>query len=343
MDFLHPLEFRQPWFFLFSLAAVVVYVAARGGGGRMLFSSIDILPDKTSWRVRLDFLPDALLALAVVGLSIALAGPRFPDSDSRIRREGIAIMMAVDVSSSMRAIDSIEPGKDKTRLESVKEVFVDFVRGRDELRGRTDDVIGLVTFAGFAETRCPLTLDHSSLTTLAKELDIVKRRADDGTAVGDGLGLGVLRLSESGAKSKVLILLTDGVNNTGIEAPLGAATLAVEENVKVYTIGVGSTGVAYVRGRNVLTGRVELQRERVDIDEVTLQEIAKQTGGTYFRAADAGALRKIYAEIDRLERSENEETQYAKHQEYYWLALLLALACAFLAWLLRATELRRLP
>ncbi len=346
IDFLHPLTFHQPWFLVFGLAAILVYAVARLGGGRMLFSSIEILPTKTSWRVRFDFLPDALLALAVIGIAVALAGPRLPDKTSKIRREGIAIMMAIDISSSMQAIDSIEPGLDKTRLEAVKEVFVDFVHGtsdNDALRGRPDDIIGLVTFAGFAETRCPLTLDHGSLTAIAKNLNIVERRSDDGTAVGDGLGLGVVRLSESKAASKVLILLTDGVNNTGIETPIGAATLAAEEGIKVYTIGVGSTGMAYVRGQNIFTGEPELRQERVQIDEATLQKIAEQTGGQYFRAADAGALRNIYAEIDKLERSKNEDTQFAKHHEYYWLALLLALGCALCGWLLRATELRRLP
>ena len=244
---LHPLDFRDWWFLVAGVAAAVVYLIARGGGGRILFSSLDILPADASWRTRLDFVPDALLSLAVLGLVIALAGPRLPDSDSEIRREGIAIMMVMDTSSSMRALDLSEPGKEQTRLEAVKATFVEFVSGARGLAGRPNDAVGLVSFAGFAETRCPLTLDHGSLSLIAKDLEIVKRRADDGTAVGDGLGLAVLRLADSKAKSRVVILLTDGSNNTGIETPLGAAALAAESGVKVYAIGAGTNGFATVK------------------------------------------------------------------------------------------------
>jgi len=340
---LHPLVFRDPWFLIAGLLVVVLYMIARRGGGRVLFSSIEILPAGASWRTRLDFLPDALLALAALGMVVALAGPRMPDTESKIRREGIAVMMVVDTSSSMRALDLSGPGNEQTRLDAVKETFIDFVSGRGSLEGRPDDAIGLVSFAGFAETRCPLTLDHRSLELIASDLEIVRRRADDGTAVGDGLGLAVLRLSESPAKSKVAILLTDGSSNTGIETPLGAAALAAESGVKVYAIGAGTNGFASVRVPDPFTGGTREVKVPVEIDEKTLTEIAEKTDGRYFRATDRSALRDIYKEIDSLERTELEGVRYAKYREYYWLALVIALILAVLAWLLRGTELRRLP
>jgi Ca-activated chloride channel family protein len=335
-DLLHPLEFRNAWFLLGALSALVIFAAARVRGGRVRFSSLSLLPAERGWRAQLDAVPDALLALAAVALSVALAGPRVPDSDSRIRREGIAIAMVVDTSSSMRALD-LAPEERRTRLDVVKDVFVDFVEGR------RDDAIGLVSFAGFAETRCPLTLDHRSLELIAADLEIVTRRADDGTAVGDGLGLAVERLRESPARSKVAILLTDGVNNTGVESPAGAAELAEESGVKVYTIGAGTTGMAPVERRSPFTGEIELVPMAVEIDEKTLIAIAEKTGGRYFRATDGEKLRQIYAEIDQLERSEIDEISYARYRDHYALALAIGLLLAVLGWLLRATVWRRLP
>lgn len=335
-DLLYPLEFRNAWFLLAGLSALVVFAAARSGGGRVRFSSLSLLPAARGWRAQLDWVPDALLALAAVALSVALAGPRVPESDSRIRREGIAIMMVVDTSSSMRALD-LGPEERKTRLDVTKEVFADFVRGR------RDDAIGLVSFAGFAETRCPLTLDHRSLALIASDLEIVSRRADDGTAVGDGLGLAVERLRESTAESRVVILLTDGVNNTGVESPAGAADLAEESGIKVYTIGAGTTGMAPVEQRSPFTGEVELVPMPVEIDEKALIAIADKTGGRYFRATDGDKLRQIYAEIDRLERTEIDEITFARYRDHFALALLFGLLLALAGWLLRATVWRRLP
>ena len=340
-DLLYPLEFRDPWYLLAALSALAVFAGARASGGRVRFSSLAILPGERGWRARLDPLPDALLALAAVALSVALAGPRMPDESSRIRREGIAIMMVVDISSSMRALDLApsqrQTAQRSTRLDVVKKVFADFVEDRP------DDAIGLVTFAGFAETRCPLTLDHRSLELIASDLEIVSRRADDGTAVGDGLGLAVERLRQSSARSRVAILLTDGVSNTGVETPAGAAELAQETGVKVYTIGAGTTGTAPVAVRNPFTGQIELEPMRVEIDEKTLVAIAEKTGGRYFRATDGDKLREIYAEIDRLERSEIDDISFARYRDYYWLALLVGLILAALGWLARATVWRRLP
>ena len=319
-------------------------LAAFSPSGRVLFSSLGLLPSHAhTFRTRLIWLPTALLALSAILLGIALAGPRLPDRSQRIEREGIAIMMAVDISGSMQALDLSEGDKERTRLDAVKSVFSEFVRGTDTLAGRHDDQIGVISFAGFADTRCPLTLDHEILMQVADSLQIVTARREDGTAVGDGLGLAVERLRASKAKSRIIILLTDGVNNRGEETPLAAAELAATEGIKVYTIGAGSQGFAPVRVPDPFTGRPTLQQVEVQIDEKTLEAIAERTGGKYFRATNAEGLRKVYGEIDKLERTKIGEERFREYTEYYRHVTALALLLAALAWLLMATVLRRLP
>ena len=285
---LQDIEFRQSWFLLFGLLALPIFWLAMRAGGRVVFSSFRLLPSArvVSWRARLAWLPDAALALAALGMAVALAGPRAEAGDTRLEREGISIMMVVDTSSSMRALDLSEGDEERTRLEAVKEVFVQFVagvQGQGEgqgLRGRPDDSIGIVSFAGYADTRCPLTLNHGSLTQIAGDLEIVTDRSEDGTAIGDGLALALERLREAKTKSRVAILLTDGVNNAGVESPLSAADLAKTLGIKVYTIGAGTNGIAYARGQG-LFGRSVLQPMPVRIDEETLRAIAERTGGQY--------------------------------------------------------------
>lgn len=339
-----PLEFREPTYLLACLTAILIALSALSPSGRVLFSSLKILPSHShTIRTRLVWLPTALLALAAVALGVALAGPRLPDRSQRIEREGIAIMMAVDISGSMQALDLSEGDVERTRLDAVKSVFQEFVRGTKVLAGRPDDQIGIISFAGFADTRCPLTLDHEILMQVAEDLQIVTERREDGTAVGDGLGLAVERLRASKAKSRIIILLTDGVNNRGEETPLAAAELAATEGIKVYTIGAGSQGFAPVRVPDPFTGRPTLQQVEVQIDEETLQAIAERTGGRYFRATDAAALRSVYTEIDALERTKIGEERFREYTEYYRHVTALALAMAAMAWLLMATVLRRLP
>jgi Ca-activated chloride channel family protein len=338
------IEFREPWFLLLGLLAVPVFLLARRSPGRVVFSSLSLLPARSaSWRTRLAWLPDAGLALAVLCMSVALAGPRAARGESQIRREGIAIMMAMDVSGSMRALDLSDENQEQTRLDVVKEVFQSFVAGGDALSGRPDDAIGLVSFAGFADTRCPLTLNHASLLEIASQMEIVTDRNEDGTAIGDGLGLALERLRESKAKSRVAILLTDGVNNAGVEAPLQAAELAKSLGIKVYTIGAGKDGVAPVRVRDPLSGEMVLRAMPVEIDEETLRTIAERTGGRYFRAKDADGLRQVYEQIDRLERTQISERRLREYDEYYRYVMAAGLLAAVLAWLARATLFRRLP
>ncbi|MBL4637000.1 MAG: VWA domain-containing protein [Kofleriaceae bacterium] len=339
-----PLEFREPLALLFSLTALLIVLAALWPSGKVIFSSFHLLPpDSKTWRTRLLWVPTVLLGGAAVTLGVALAGPRLPDRSQRIEREGIAIMMAIDTSGSMRALDLSEGDEELTRLDAVKKVFESFIKGEGELRGRPDDAIGIVRFAGFADTRCPLTLDHDVLLKIASTLEIVTNPRENGTALGDGLGLAVERLRGSEAKSKIIILLTDGVNEGGEVTPLAAAELAAAEDIKVYTIGAGTRGQAFVRAPDPFTGRQVLRQVEVRIDEETLQAIADRTGGRYFRATDAEALKEVYSAIDDLERTDLGEERFREFTEYYRHFTALALLFAALAWLLSFSVFRRLP
>jgi Ca-activated chloride channel family protein len=337
------LDLREPWFLALALLALPAWLWARRSGGRVVFSSLSLLPKRPrSLRSRLAFLPDALLSLAVVALAVALAGPRVGDRAARIRREGIAIMMAADISGSMQALDLSTPGHERSRLDAVKDVFREFVLGGPGLAGRPDDAIGLVSFARYADCRSPLTLDHTSLAAVASELRPANRD-EDGTALGDGLGLSVLRLGESKARSRIVILLTDGVSNSGDMAPLEAADLAKSQGIRVYTVGAGTNGVAPIRVEDPFTGQSVLRQMPVEIDEDTLQKIAERTGGRYFRATDGDALAAVYREIDRLERSEVSEERFQQYREYFDVFAAAGLVSVALAFLLRGSWLRRLP
>jgi Ca-activated chloride channel homolog len=334
--------FAHPWFLFAALAAIPALWWSRRSSGRVVFSSLAALPARgTTWRTALAWVPDVLFALAVVSLAIALAGPRKGDDNERVRREGIAMMMAVDISSSMRALDLSEPQRELTRLDAVKRVFERFVVGGGGLRGRRDDAIGLVSFAGHADTRSPLTLDHGNLVTAARELQLVTERKEDGTALGDGLALAVERLRLYPARSRVVILLTDGVETAGNLTARSAIDVAVANGIKVYTIGAGTNGVAPIRIETELGSR--LVQTEVEIDEAVLEEIAQKTGGAYFRATDLDSLAKVYGQIDKLERSKLEETQFYQYNEYYQWFVTAALALVVVALLLRGTVLRRLP
>lgn len=337
------LEFREPVLLLLAFLAVPVFLLARRAPGRLLYSSLALLPRAVSgWRARLAWLPDALLALAMVAMVMALAGPRIGERVSRVQREGIAIAMVVDTSGSMRALDLSTPDRERTRLQAVQDVFESFVLGGGGLPGRPADAIGLIRFAGFADTAAPLTLDHENLVAVARNLDITSERQEDGTAIGDALGLAVERLRESPAASRIALLLTDGVNNAGVESPRGAAVLARSQGVKVYAIGAGSTGIAPVRVPDGRGGTL-LRSVPVEIDEATLADIADRTGGRYYRADDAEALRAVYAEIDRLERTQISEDRSRQYEELFAAPLLVALFLAALGWLGRGALFARVP
>ncbi len=338
-------EFRDPLFLLTALVGpLVLWLAARLPSA-LRYSSLELVDHAgRGWRVRLAKLPAVLMAIAVACLAIALAGPRTPDAETKISREGIAIMMVVDRSGSMQARDLVKDDLSVDRLAVVKDVFEEFVLGGDAGQGRPDDLVGLIAFAGYADSVCPLTLDHGSLVNMVRDLEIVGRRDEDGTALGEGLGLAVERLRRSKAKSKVAILLTDGVYNAGTIDPEQAAELAASQNVKVYCIGAGTDGLApFPVGDPFSGGGQVLRSTYVEIDEVTLKKIADKTGGQYYRATDQEGLKQIYAEIDRLERTELTETQYLQYTEHYGVFVASALGLMALATVASATLFRSLP
>jgi Ca-activated chloride channel family protein len=335
-------ELANPWALLALLFAVPALLWASRGAGRVMFSSLRALPaGGRTWRTRIAWLPDALLALAVAALVIALAGPRAGDKNARIRREGIAAVMAVDISSSMRALDLAQKNREQTRLDVVKQVFEQFVLGGGGLDGRADDAIGLVAFAKYAETRSPLTLDHGNLVTAARQLDFATGD-EDGTALGAGLQLAVERLREFDARSKIAILLTDGEGTVHEISEDAAIDDAIKAGIKVYTIGAGTNGSApYLV--DLGDGQRRLAHAQVSIDEATLRKIADKTGGQYFRATDNASLRQIYAQIDKLERTSLEEERFTEYHQFYGWFVVIAMGLVVAALLLRGTMLRRLP
>ena len=269
-----------------------------------------------------------LRVLAITLLIIVLARPQSSNSYRNEITEGIDIVMALDISSSMLAED-FKPN----RLEAAKEVAASFVSGRK------NDKIGLVIYAGESFTQCPLTTDHRVIQNLFR--DIAPGMLEDGTAIGMGLATAVQRIKDSETKSKVVILLTDGVNNAGEIAPITAAEIAKTFDVRVYTVGVGTMGMAPFPVQTVF-GK-QYQQMEVKIDEELLQGIADMTGGKYFRATDKNKLEAIYEEIDQMEKTRIEVREYTKRkEEYHWFAVMAGLFL-LLEIYLRNTVFRNLP
>lgn len=281
-----------------------------------------------SWKVYLRHVPFVLRTLAIALLIVVLARPQSTDSWQNSTTEGIDIVMAMDISTSMLAED-LKPN----RLEAAKDVAASFINGRQ------NDNIGLVVFAAESFTQCPLTIDHGVLLNLFK--DIQPGIIQDGTAIGLGLANAVSRIKDSQAKSKVIILLTDGVNNTGEIAPVTAAEIAKTFGIRVYTIGVGTQGEAPYPIPTAFG--VQYQNVPVEIDEQVLKQIASTTGGQYFRATDNSSLKEIYSEIDQLEKTKISVQEFSKKQEEYKNWALLVFALLLIEVLLRNTVLRNIP
>lgn len=336
-------ELRDPPFLALALLAPLVYVLAARVVATVTFSSL-ALPDAAprSMRARLGDVPAILLATASLCLAVALAGPRSGDATTRVKREGIAIMLVVDHSGSMDARDFVADDYSVSRLDAVKQVLRDFVLGGGDVAGRPNDLIGLVAFGTYADALAPLTLDHANLVSMLDEVEVARVRSEAATAIGEGLALAVERLRGHPARSKIVILLTDGVSNAGAIEPLQAAELAAAQGIRVYAVGAGTTGVAPMPVR-LRDGRLALQPTAVEIDEKTLARIAERTGGRYFRARDAEGLRKTYAEIDRLERSKITEVRYLQYHEHYPIFVIAALVLIASAGILAGTVFRRLP
>ena len=286
------------------------------------------VPEAASWKVYLRHVPFVLRIAAIAVLIIVLARPQSTNSWQNTSTEGIDIVMAMDVSTSMLAQD-FKPN----RLEAAKDVAASFINGRP------NDNIGLVVFAAESFTQCPLTVDHSVLLNLFK--DIQPGIIQDGTAIGLGLANAVSRVKDSMAKSKVIILLTDGVNNAGEIAPVTAAEIAKTFGIRIYAIGVGTQGSAPYPFQTAFG--IQYQNIPVEIDEPTLKQIAATTGGQYFRATDNASLKEIYSEIDKMEKTKISVQQYSKKQEEYknWALLLFVLLLTEV--LLRNTLLRNIP
>ncbi|MFW6267990.1 MAG: vWA domain-containing protein [Marinilabiliaceae bacterium] len=283
---------------------------------------------KKSRKSYLRHIPFGLRCLTIIFLTIALARPQSTNNLRDVTTEGIDIMISLDISGSMKAMD-FEPN----RLDAAKNVATDFISER------TNDKIGLVVFAAESFTQCPLTVDKAVLTNLIQDVRIGMLK--DGTAIGHGLATAVKRIKESEAKSKVIILLTDGVNNRGEIHPLTAAEMAKSFGIRIYTIGVGSHGTAPVPV-NTAFGQ-QVKEMEVKIDEEMMQEVAQMTDGQYFRATDENKLRSIYEEIDQMEKSKVEVKEYTQKSEEFILFGLLALAFLLAEILLRNTILRNLP
>jgi Ca-activated chloride channel family protein len=287
----------------------------------MSYSTLQFVGNKTGLKSYLIHSLFAFRLIAIALLIVALARPQSSSSWQDIKTEGIDIVIAMDISGSMLSRD-FEPD----RLEASKAVAEEFIRSRP------DDRIGLVVYSGESFTQCPLTTDHEKLINLFQELQ--NGMIKDGTAIGMGLANAVNRLKESDAKSKVVILLTDGENNMGAIPPITAAEIASTFGVRVYTIGVGTKGQAPTPVIDMFQRR-RYQMMDVNIDEETLTKIADLTGGKYFRATDNASLESIYAEIDRMEKTVIEETQYEKRYEEFFPLALLALGVLALEYLLR--------
>lgn len=298
------------------------------------------LPPSLSTRLR-QALPFLRLLIIALGI-IALARPQQGFRATKVYSEGIAILMVVDISGSMRALDLQLDGEQRSRLDVVKHTFRQFVQGGKGLTGRDVDLIGMVTFARYPDSISPLTLDHDTLLALLEPIEIVSRREEDGTAIGEAIALGVERLRHATAQSKVMILLTDGSNNAGDTEPKQAADIAKALGIKIYTIGTGTRGIAPVPVRT-RSGRIVFRRMRVAIDERTLRTIAETTGGRYFRATDTATLQNIYTEIDQLEKTTNIAEQYQEYAERFSWFLLPALALLLLEIMLVTTRLRTIP
>jgi Ca-activated chloride channel homolog len=294
----------------------------------ILFSDTHSISKTITLKQRLRHLPYILKIIAAALLIIAIARPQSTANWEESTTEGIDIVLAMDISGSMLARD-LKPD----RLEASKDVAMDFISKRK------NDRVGLVIFAGESFTQCPLTTDHNVLLNLFK--DVKSGMVEDGTAIGMGLATAVNRLKDSKAISKVIILLTDGVNNSGMVPPLTAAEIAQKFGIRVYTIGVGTEGFAPYPFQTPFG--IQYQDVEVKIDEKTLQDIAILTDGKYFRATNNNSLKEIYKDIDALEKSKIEVTEFHKRSEEFLPFALWALGLLFLGFILQITYLKQIP
>jgi Ca-activated chloride channel family protein len=328
----------------------VVLFALRGRLRRtsLPVSSVGLWADTDAGRARYLWIPVNLRRLALILLLVALARPQAGSTYSLDVSEGIAIQLLVDVSSSMDMNVRDLEGQNRSRMEVAKEMVERFIAGDgDTLNGREEDLLGLITFARYADTRSPLTFGHDALLQIVRSLEVQERPNEDGTAYGDALALAAARLQNieelqfgqgsvqvDSIESRVIILLTDGENNSGAHLPLEAAGLAKEWGCRIYCISLGDT-------QDAASG--EVQVEQLTASERTLQHISDETGGIFRQASDYESLLSVYEEIDRLERSEISTRSYDRVAEWFWLPLSVALLSLLVALILEASVLRVVP
>ena len=328
------MHFASPYYLwlltlLVPMIGYYVWRTLQGGAAIRISSVAGVVRAPRTVRYYLRHLPFVLRAAAFALLVVALARPQDVEQNVRTNTEGIDIMLAIDVSGSMLARD-FKPD----RITAAKEVAGSCIADR------YGDRIGLVAFAGEAFTQSPLTTDQSTLQTLLAR--IRSGLIEDGTAIGNGLATAINRLRESDAKSKVIILLTDGVNNRGEIAPRTAAEIAKAQGIRVYTIGVGTEGMAPYPAMDMF-GNITFVNQKVEIDEKTLTAISDMTGGQYFRATDKAKLKAIYDEINQLEKSKVEVTEHVSYHELYLAWVLAALGLLLAEFLFANLVLKRIP
>ncbi|HUN81097.1 MAG TPA: VWA domain-containing protein [Phycisphaerae bacterium] len=369
---------HQPWFLVLLVVIPLIWWAWSDARRRaaIRFSGTErVAAASQSKSARARYVVPLLRCLAVALIVLAIARPQKADEQTRVQTEGVAIQLVVDRSGSMSQEDMLdEEGNGQSRLAALKQVVERFVRGDGKkLQGRPDDLIGLIDFARYADTECPMTLDHEQLLRSVAGIQVPRTREEDGTAIGDALLLAVERVrnierklqkkDDFKIKSRVIILLTDGEQNAGKYKPEKAAEAAAALGLKIYTIGVAP------EFQEQTVGGFFSQRQKVrvpvTVDEESLRKVAESTGGKYFRAKDVSSLREIYTEIDHLERSAVDETRYYLFEElaYNWAhwgpwrlsehfqigtfrtppPLLVALALLALELILAHTRFRRIP
>ncbi|MEQ8768718.1 MAG: VWA domain-containing protein [Planctomycetota bacterium] len=354
-------RFQSPLWLLLAIPIflIVWWAVRRQRQTTILFSDVSLLRRlPVTLGLRIKRLLPWLRALGLIGIVLAFARPQFGEEQFRIRSEGIALEMCLDRSGSMLAHDfQNDDGEPISRLQVVKDIFEDFVDEEGDLPGRPDDQIGLVVFGGFAESLCPLTLDHALLLELLETVEVSQPiydsrtgqvineelvQEEQATAIGDALTRAIDRLKNSEAKSRVIVLLSDGENTAGVIEPLEAARAAATFGIRIYTIGVGSNGAVPFPDVDRF-GRRRFINRILPLDEETLEEIAETTGGRYFRAEDTDGLRDVYAEIDALEKTETEGRVYTEYREIYSWFLFPGIGLVLAHLILAATRFRSLP
>ena len=331
------MRFASPIFLLILILLPAIYwflnKRKKEKEATLLFSALELLKDiNPSPRVKLAFLPKVMRYATFLLLIVALARPQAGQKNEEIYNQGIDIMMILDTSTSMRALDF----RPANRLEAARKVAKEFVQGRPY------DRIGIVIFSGLAYTQCPLTSDHDAVLNFIDQVEIGMAQVD-GTAIGSAVATAANRLKDSTGKSRIMILVTDGRSNMGEIDPLTASQAAASMNIKIYTIGAGQPGGALYPVDDPRWGRQYVKIPEQELDEDTLAKIAETTGGRYFRATDTQSLAKIFKQIDSLEKTEIKTLKYTSYNELYGYLLWPAFLLLALELLLSNTILRRLP